>query len=251
MTAEPEKRVHAKTGVRSDEKQQSGRRKRPRLGALKPEGVSFGGGYEPVPTHVPRSHAGDGSKKHAEGVDQPSERLLARPASDDGSADATRANRAVDAPKEPALSNPKSAAASEPSPMQNTTRGTTASDDSNETRFVWLRAVPRVDQLPQLKDLDERGFAMKDILKLAGKRASAAFEPAEDFAAMPETERLPLAYAFRTSKRVSVDLLESLHDQADRLRVRSDDAMLRGQFEPIFWREIDRVVGDLKNYASA
>ena len=251
MTVEPEKTVQEKTGVRSDENQQSGRRKRPRLGALKPEGVSFGGGYEPVPTHMPRLLADNGSKKHAEGVDQPSERLLAPAASDDGAANATKAHPAVDGSKEPAPSCPRSAAASEPTPMQNTTGGTAASDGSDETRFVWLRAVPRVDQLPQLEDLNERGFAMKDILKLAGKRASAAFQPAEDFAAIPETERLSLAYAFRTSKRVSVDLLEGLHDQADRLRVRSDDAMLRGQFEPLFWREIDRVVDDLKDYASA
>ncbi|RFC61899.1 hypothetical protein DYI37_18925 [Fulvimarina endophytica] len=122
-------------------------------------------------------------------------------------------------------------------------------NDVNGTRLVWLRAVPRVDQLASLEDLDQRGFAMKDILKLAGKRASASFEPAAEFAAMQEVERLPLAYAFRTSKRVSVDLLEGLHDKADRLRVRSDDAMLRGQFEPLFWKEIDRVVDDLKNYA--
>ncbi|EAU39835.1 hypothetical protein FP2506_00435 [Fulvimarina pelagi HTCC2506] len=251
MTTEREGFDQAADDANPAEDRRSSRRKRPRLGALKPEGVTFGGGYEPVPTHMPRPHEEDGSGKHTERVDEPSEQLSARAVMANESADATKLHPPVNAPKRIKPLHPQSTGgASGEAPNSNTRQGKAEIYGLDETRFVWLRAVPRVDQLAQLESLDERGFAIKDILKLAGKRASAAFEPQGDFAAITDTERLPLAYAFRTSKRVSVDLLEGLHDQADRLRVRSDDAMLRGQFEPLFWREIDRVFNDLKDHGS-
>ncbi|WP_420013189.1 hypothetical protein [Tateyamaria sp.] len=56
---------------------------------------------------------------------------------------------------------------------------------------------------------------------------------------------MPMRDGYKSTKRVSAAMLDALRDEHDPLRLSSDGAMLRGQFEPLFWTVLDEVIGEL------
>ena len=112
-------------------------------------------------------------------------------------------------------------------------------------QMVNVVAYPKKEHEPALLRLEGEGFPTADVLKLAGKRASKRFVPDARFVPMADVQRMPRSRAFYTSKRIPVDLLDTLRLGHDPLGLKSADTLLRGQFEPIFWTEIEGLIEEL------
>lgn len=117
---------------------------------------------------------------------------------------------------------------------------------NTEKRRVDLAAAIKVSQLKAMEPLIERGIEQKDIIALAGKRTTTQFEPKPKFQPVPEADRAPMREAFRTTKPIPTPIIEKLRKENDPLGVKSDGAMLRGQFEPLFWAMLDQVIEELR-----
>jgi len=126
---------------------------------------------------------------------------------------------------------------------------TTSSPDPGSTpkgyRQVTLDAAVKVDHAEAIKPLLEKGLKQRDIIMLAGRRATEQFVLSPTYIPKPEGNRLPMAEGYHTSKRLDGPTLDAMRDEHDPLRVRSDPAMVRGQFETLFWSVLDDVIAEL------
>lgn len=112
-------------------------------------------------------------------------------------------------------------------------------------RTVNLVAYPKLEHEEDLLRLEGQGFPIMDMVKLAGKRASKRFAPDRTYVPAPDAPRLPRNRAFSTSKRIEAALIEALRQGHDPLGIKSADTLLRGQFEPVFWAELDALIAEL------
>ena len=121
-------------------------------------------------------------------------------------------------------------------------------NDPKETgeRQTTLDAAVKVTQAKQMAVLEEKGLKMKDIVTLAGRRATEQFVPSPNFVPKPEAERLPMKQGYHTSKRLPGPILDAMRKEQDPLGISSDPAMVRGQFELLFWSCLDDVIKELK-----
>ncbi len=104
-----------------------------------------------------------------------------------------------------------------------------------------------MDQHTKLEALETKGLPQKDVIVLAGRRAIERFDPKPEFVEKPEADRRPMREGYKSTKRVDAVLLEKLRDKHDPLRVSSDAAMVRGQFEILFWSCLDEVIDELNS----
>jgi hypothetical protein len=119
--------------------------------------------------------------------------------------------------------------------------------DLGSKRELTLIAAVKIDQHTKLEALEKKGLPQKDIIALAGRRAIERFDPKPEFVEKPEAERRPMREGYKSTKRVDTTLLEKLRDKHDPLRVSSDAAMVRGQFEILFWSCLDEVIAELNS----
>lgn len=112
-------------------------------------------------------------------------------------------------------------------------------------REIGLSAAVKLEHLPKLEAFEKHSVSVKNAISLAGRRAIERFEPKPEFIEKSDAERLPMRQGYHTTKRVDVALLDNLRDKHDPLRLSSDSAMLRGQFEPLFWQCLDEVIKEL------
>lgn len=142
-------------------------------------------------------------------------------------------------------SKPKAPAVQKQKTEADVSRG---SDDPLGTgeRQTTLDAAVKVTQAKQMAVLEEKGLKMKDIVTLAGRRATERFVLSPDFVPKPEAERLPMKQGYHTSKRLPGPILDAMRKEQDPLGISSDPAMVRGQFELLFWSCLDDVITELK-----
>ena len=112
-------------------------------------------------------------------------------------------------------------------------------------RQTTLDAAVRIDQGEAMKPLVEKGLEQRDIVMLAGRKATEQFVLSPTFVPKPEADMLPMQEGYHTSKRLDGAILDAMREQHDPLRVRSDPAMVRGQFETLFWDKLDEVIKEL------
>ena len=123
-----------------------------------------------------------------------------------------------------------------------------AADDTppGEKRKVSLKVSVTTAHVEAMKPLVAKGLPQRDVLALAGRRAMKRFDPTPEFVPIPEGDRVPMTVAYSTTKYVSADMLDAMRDVHDPLRVKSDAAMVRGQFETLFWSTLDEVIEELR-----
>lgn len=113
------------------------------------------------------------------------------------------------------------------------------------TREVHLTAAITRDHHTKIAALAGKGIDAKVPLKLAGRKAIQLFEPKPEFVEKPDADRMPIREGYQTTKRIDVALIDGLRKENDPFGLSSDTAMLRGQFEPLFWTCLDEVLKDL------
>ena len=112
-------------------------------------------------------------------------------------------------------------------------------------RQITLDAAVKREQADAMKPLLEKGLQQRDIIMLAGRRTTEQFELSPEYVPKPDADRLPMSEGYHTSKRLDAATLDAMRDKHDPLRVRSDPAMVRGQFETLFWQILDDVIAEL------
>lgn len=112
-------------------------------------------------------------------------------------------------------------------------------------RQITLDAAVKREQAEAMKPLLEKGLQQRDIIMLAGRRTTEQFELSPTYVPKPDAVRLPMSEGYHTSKRLDAATLDAMRDKHDPLRVRSDPAMVRGQFETLFWQVLDDVIAEL------
>jgi len=195
--------------------------------------------FQKLPTNKPKEIQQEIAEAEPAPVPQPAAQPVAeaietptKPKSDDTPADARqgrgRGQAKADAPpaKRPAT----------------TPRGSDA-----EKREVALAVAVKVEQVPKLEALETKGIAQKDVITLAGRRAVERFEPQAKFVDKADAERMPMREGYKSSKRIDAALLDKLRSKHDPLGLSSDGAMIRGQFEPLFWTCLDEVIQELNS----
>ena len=119
--------------------------------------------------------------------------------------------------------------------------------DLGPKRELTLIAAVKKDQHAELEALETKGLPQKDVIALAGRRAIERFDPKPEFVEKPEADRRPMREGYKSTKRLDAAMLEKLRDKHDPLRVSSDAAMVRGQFEVLFWSCLDEVIEELNS----
>ncbi|MFQ1701911.1 hypothetical protein ACJ5NV_15085 [Loktanella agnita] len=152
---------------------------------------------------------------------------------------APKAKKPVAKPKAPKAK--KIAARPKPKPAEEPN----ASNSPRDDRQITLDAAVRIDQAHAMQPLIEKGLQQRDIVMLAGRRATEKFVLSPTFVPKPDADRLPMQDGYHTSKRLDGAILDAMRDEHDPLRVRSDPAMVRGQFETLFWEMLDDVIAEL------
>lgn len=145
--------------------------------------------------------------------------------------------------KPPKVAKPKLAATTpqavpEPEPL--------AGAPTKDMRRVTIKAAITSAHVEAIKPLVANGLAQRDVLAVAGRRAMKRFDPVAKFVPLPEGDRVALAQGYVTSKLIDADLLDGLRKVHDPLRLQSDAAMVRGQFETLFWSVLDEVIEELR-----
>jgi len=123
----------------------------------------------------------------------------------------------------------------------------TAKLDTLEKREIALAAAVKIEQNDRLLTLEAKGISAKDAITIAGRRAVEQFVPKPEFVEKTDDERMPMRQGYKSTKRVPAAMLDALRDKHDPLRLSSDSAMMRGQFEPLFWSCLDAVIKELNN----
>ena len=150
----------------------------------------------------------------------------------------TKRPEATTSPAPKAAHKPKPQPATAPAPQS-------ATKASDATREVHLTAAITRAHGAAINALAAKGIDRKVPVRLAGRKAVQLFEPKREFVEKPEADRLPIRDGYQTTKRVNVDLIDSLRTENDPYGLSSDTAMLRGQFEPLFWKCLDEVLKEL------
>jgi hypothetical protein len=112
-------------------------------------------------------------------------------------------------------------------------------------RQVPLVASAKVEQHERLVALEGKGIAVTDAMALAGRRAVKRFDPVQELVPRQEADRMPTRQSYRSTKRLNAALLDALRAEHDPLGLKSDSAMVIGQFEPLFWSCLDEVIEEL------
>ena len=174
----------------------------------------------------------------------------------------TRTIEKTDIPTEPKTEEPKVAdakptkpaktpatprAKKPPKPATKPKAPVAATEPPKGDRQVTMDAAIKVDQAEAMTPLLEKGLKQRDIIMLAGRRATDQFVLSPEYLPKPEAERLPMSEGYHTSKRLDGAVLDKMRDEHDPLRVRSDPAMVRGQFETLFWKVLDDVIEELND----
>jgi|GEM_PF-2415706 len=146
-----------------------------------------------------------------------------------------KAPKAKTTAAKPITARPKQEPAEEPN-ASNLPRG---------DRQITLDAAVKINQAQAMQPLIEKGLQQRDIVMLAGRRATEKFVLSPTFVPKPDADRLPMQDGYHTSKRLDGAILDAMRDEHDPLRVRSDPAMVRGQFETLFWQMLDDVIAEL------
>lgn len=230
------------------------RRKKPNIrrpGVDRSQG--FGGHYEAQAGDAPKVQSGGAASdpKHTAGYPEPT------PAAPEPAADANAAPESGSVAAQP--DQTPSTAGSPAKPTRTDTRGATKTSAQTEAiprgsrsetrapvKTVALTAYPTEAHRAELEALASETIAAMDIVKLAGRRAAAKFAPSAKFQPAPDVARMGTSHRYTTTKQVRVDVLERLHDAVNPLRLKSDNQVLRGQFEPLLWAELDAVIAELK-----
>ncbi|WP_143071566.1 hypothetical protein [Tranquillimonas rosea] len=166
-------------------------------------------------------------------------------ASDEKPAQEPQAKAPTPQPRQkPAAESPSPAAPSNVSRTR--TRRQAKNKEPAPMKKVALTAYPKEDHRAALEAVQSEAVSIMDMVKLAGRRALAQFEPKAEFEAAPNVERMGSTHRYTTTKQVSQPVLEKLHESMNPLGLKSDNEMLRGQFEPLFWSELDAIIADVK-----
>lgn len=205
------------------------RRKKPQITGRDPEYTSATHQFAKLPTHKPED-----TKDEPEAIipaAEPQEKPEAAP----------KTEQKTDGPPKPVKTKPRkftqTAAPRKPKPIE--------AEALSGTRRVELLAALTPALHAKLQGLESLGIAYKDAMSVAGRRATKEFEATATYVEKTETERLPTSQAYRSSKSLPIETLEALHDAANPLRLASDGAMVRGQFEPLFWQHLEDVLKEL------
>ena len=213
------------------------RRKKP---SIRREGVDrsqgFGGHYEPLPVNA-RTEVQTGKAAADTQVQAP------QPAPAETVAQAPK--RAAPGTAGKAACGTAKPTASHSTPVRRETKKT-ASDRHGAMKKVALTAYPKEEQRAALEAVASEAVPIMDMVKLAGRRALARFDPKADYQAAPDVRRMGSSHRYTTTKHVSQSLLDKLHGAVNPLGLKSDNEMLRGQFEPLFWSELDAIIEDLE-----
>lgn len=129
-----------------------------------------------------------------------------------------------------------------PTPAPQITKETANTETKRE---ISITAAVKVDQHRKLIKLEAKGIAAKDAIALAGRRAVEMFKPEAKFIEKQEANRMPIRQGYKSTKRLSGAMLDTLRNQHDPLRLKSDAAMVIGQFETLFWECLDEVITEL------
>jgi|TARA_R110002126_G_C10490077_1_gene503502 hypothetical protein len=116
---------------------------------------------------------------------------------------------------------------------------------SGATREVHLTAAITRAHGAAIDDLAAKGIDRKVPIRLAGRKAVQLFDPKREFIEKPDADRLPIRDGYQTTKRINTDLIDHLRAENDPYGLSSDTAMLRGQFEPLFWKCLEEVLQEL------
>lgn len=122
-----------------------------------------------------------------------------------------------------------------------------AKPDVGEKREIALSAAVKVEQNEKLTALEAKGISAKDAITLAGRRAVDQFEPKAAFVEKTDADRMPMRQGYKSTKRIPAAMLDQLRKEHDPLGLSSDGAMMRGQFEPLFWSCLDAVIEELNS----
>ena len=122
-----------------------------------------------------------------------------------------------------------------------------ATAPNTTTREIHLTAAVKRAHGELIEKLAAKGIDPKVPVRLAGRKAVQLFEPKREFIEKPDADRLPLRDGYQTTKRVDADLIDHLRAENDPYGLSSDTAMLRGQFEPLFWKCLDEVLAELSS----
>jgi hypothetical protein len=142
--------------------------------------------------------------------------------------------------------NPKPARKkASPKPVAKTPAKAPPPSPSTGKRQVPLVASAKVDQHERLVALEGKGIAIADAMALAGRRAVKQFDPVQELVPRQEADRMPTRQSYRSTKRLNAALLDALRAEHDPLGLKSDSAMVIGQFEPLFWSCLDEVIEEL------
>ncbi|UWQ77440.1 hypothetical protein [Leisingera sp. M658] len=209
------------------------RRKRPSIQGTDPEYTSDFA-FKPAPTNKAEPAPADDKPDAAP---QEPKAAAAEPA--------TRPEAMAEATPKPKRAKQSKPAAPKPKPAPSPKPSTAQASAPGKKRETSLDAAVRADQVKKLEALNAHGLELKDIVTLAGRRAAQSFELKPEFIAKQDVERLPARQGYHTSKRLPAQMLDKLRDKHDPLRLKSDAAMVRGQFEPLFWSCLDEVIDEL------
>ncbi len=120
-------------------------------------------------------------------------------------------------------------------------------ENPNDKREIAMSAAVKLDQNEKLTALEKKGISAKDAITLAGRRAVEQFEPKAVFVEKADADRMPMRQGYKSTKRISAAMLDQLRKEQDPLGLSSDGAMMRGQFEPLFWSCLDAVIEELNS----
>ncbi len=118
---------------------------------------------------------------------------------------------------------------------------------SGDKREIALSAAVKMDQQKQLDALEAQGTPAKIAITMAGRRAVEQFEPQPEYVEKQDIQRMPMRQGYKSTKRIDASLLDALRNKHDPHRLSSDSAMMRGQFEPLFWTCLDAVIKELNS----
>lgn len=116
-----------------------------------------------------------------------------------------------------------------------------------DKREIPLSAAVKLDQHEKLLALEANGTPAKIAITMAGRRAIEQFEAEVKFIEKQDVQRMPMREGYRSTKRIDAALLDTLRNEHDPHRLSSDSAMMRGQFEPLFWSCLDAVIEELNS----
>ena len=142
------------------------------------------------------------------------------------------------------VTEPAKTLAASPSPKPKSEPPTQGSGDKRE---IALSAAVKLDQQKQLDALEKKGTPAKIAITMAGRRAVEQFEPQPEYVEKQDVQRMPMRQGYKSTKRIDASLLDALRNKHDPHRLSSDSAMMRGQFEPLFWSCLDAVIKELNS----